>query len=193
MHAGALIPGIVLLVGYYTRTLGVNPIQKIIQETGETGIRLLMLSMACTPVITLFRFRAAALVRRALGLYGFAYIAAHLFTFSVLDFGLDLELIGQEIFEKPYIVAGLTAFALLIPLAVTSTRGWIRRLGKTWKLLHRAFYVALALGILHFWWSQKAELNQALLIYAPLLALMLAVRVPAVRRWFANRRRTAVA
>jgi methionine sulfoxide reductase heme-binding subunit len=186
-HCGALLPGIILLIGYFSKSLGVNPVQKIIQETGETGIRLLMLSMVCTPLVTLFRFRAAGLVRRALGLYGFYYIAAHLFAFSVLDFRLDLELIAQEVFEKPYIVAGLSAFVLLIPLALTSTRGWMKRLGKTWKTLHRVFYGALALGILHFWWSQKAELNQALLIYAPLLGLMLAARIPAIRRWFARR------
>ncbi len=188
VHVGAWVPLAYLLYGWFSGGLGVNPIQHLVQSTGLTGIRLLMLSIACTPLITLFQFRPAQTVRRALGLYGFMYIALHFATFAILDFGLDLELIFLEITEKPYIVLGTLALLSMIPLAITSTRGWQKRLGAAWKRLHHVFYVTMVLGVTHYWWSQKADLNEALLIYAPILLALFIVRVPAVRRAIAARR-----
>jgi sulfoxide reductase heme-binding subunit YedZ len=191
VHAVAI--GLMLRLGiqYAFGLLGVNPVQKLIQESGEAGIRLLMASLACTPARILFGFERAATVRRALGLYGFAFVGLHLFAFTVLDFRLDLELILIELTEKPYIAAGSLAFLLMIPLAITSTKRWQKRLGKAWQTLHRSFYIVMPLGVLHFWWSQKADINQALTIYAPLLILMLAVRIPALRQLIVRLRRPA--
>jgi methionine sulfoxide reductase heme-binding subunit len=186
-HIGALAPLAWLAYRAFANMLTVNPVQAVVQNTGLTGIRLLMLSLACTPLFTLFRFRPALAVRRALGLYGYMYIALHFTAFAVLDFGLDLGLIWLEISEKPYIIVGVLGLLILTPLAITSTKGWQKRLGKSWKTLHRAFYGAMALGVLHFWWSQKADLNEALFLYAPILVLLLLARVPAVKRWAARR------
>lgn len=187
-HIGALAPLAWLAYRAFSNTLTVNPVQAVVQATGLTGIRLLMLSLACTPLFTLFKFRPALAVRRALGLYGFLYIALHFAAFAVLDFGLDLGLIWIEVSEKPYIIVGVLGLLILTPLAITSTKGWQKRLGKTWKTVHRAFYVAMALGVLHFWWSQKADLNEALFLYAPIVALLLLARLPAVKRWAASKR-----
>jgi sulfoxide reductase heme-binding subunit YedZ len=193
VHVGAWVPLAYLLYGWFTGGLGVNPIQYLVQNTGLTGIRLLMLSIACTPLVTLFQFRPAQTVRRALGLYGFMYIVLHFAAFAILDFGLDLELILIEIAEKPYIVIGVLALLSMIPLAITSTRGWQKRLGAAWKRLHRVFYVTMVLGVVHYWWSQKADLNEALLIYAPILLLLFIARIPAVRRAIAARRTAGAA
>jgi methionine sulfoxide reductase heme-binding subunit len=184
IHVLAWLPGLWLAYGWFADALGVNPVQRVLQETGLRGLQLLVLSLLCTPLILLTRLSAFNTVRRALGLYGFFYVSAHLLTFAWLDFGLDLGLIALEITEKPYIVAGLTAFALLIPLAITSTRGWIRRLGPRWKTLHRLVYLIVPIGVLHFWWALKQDLNEALLIYAPLVLILLVFRLPAVRRRF---------
>jgi sulfoxide reductase heme-binding subunit YedZ len=188
-HALALGTASVLIANYALGTLGVNPVQKLMQQTGQSGIRLLMASIACTPLTTLTGWRAPGVARRAFGLYGFFFIAVHLMIFSVLDFGLDLELIKIEITEKPYIIAGALGFLALLPLAITSTRGWMKRLGGAWKRLHRLFYTAMALGIVHYWWSQKNPLNEALFVYAPVILLLLAARLPAFRRAIAAVRR----
>jgi methionine sulfoxide reductase heme-binding subunit len=191
VHAVSIVMLLSLGIQYALGMLGVNPVQKLIQESGEAGIRLLMLSIACTPARILFGFKQAATVRRALGLYGFAFVCLHLFAFAFLDFRLDLELILIELTEKPYIVAGTLAFLLMIPLAITSTKRWQKQLGKAWQTLHRVFYAVMPLGVLHFWWSQKADLNQALTIYAPVLLLLLAVRIPALRQRISQLRNPA--
>jgi methionine sulfoxide reductase heme-binding subunit len=188
-HVIALGLGTWLALGYARGTLGFNPVQKLTQETGTWGIRLLMASIACTPLMTLTGWRAPGAARRAFGLYGFFFVAAHLLTFTVLDFGLDPALLAIELTQKPYIIAGALGFLAMLPLAITSTRGWMKRLGAAWKRLHRVFYVALALGVLHFWWSQKNPLNEALFVYAPVLALLLAARLPRVRGAIAGWRR----
>ncbi len=194
VHAVSITLLLSLVLRYAFGMLGVNPVQKLIQESGEAGIRLLMLSLACTPARIVFGFNRAATVRRALGLYGFAFIGLHLLTFAVLDFRLDLELILLELSEKPYIIAGSLAFLLMIPMAVTSTKRWQKQLGKAWQSLHRSFYIVMPLAVLHFWWSQKADINQALIVYAPLLIVLLAVRIPALRSLIARlRRRTPAA
>lgn len=188
VHTTALALFAWLIYGYFARTLGVNPVQYIVQTTGDNGIKFLMCALACTPLTTLTGFKQFGKVRRALGLYGFFFILSHFLSFAVLDFRLDLELIVQEITQKPYILVGLTALILLTPLAITSTKGWIKRLGKRWKRLHQIFYFIIMLGILHFWWSQKAQVNQGLTLYLPLALLMLAVRIPAIRRWIVQLR-----
>src|SRR6266545_1668464 len=132
-------------------------------------------------LITLFGLKQVLPLRRTLGLYAFFYICIHLFIFAVVDYGLDWELIKQTIVEKRYVLVGFSAFLLLLPLALTSTKGWMRRLGKRWKQLHRLVYLAAVLVIIHFVWLVKADIREPLL-YGAILGGLLLLRVPSVRR-----------
>jgi sulfoxide reductase heme-binding subunit YedZ len=189
VHAGALLPLAMIIIDNYRFNLTANPIQEITLRTGKAGLVLLVLSLACTPLNTVFGFRDALKVRRALGLYGFMYIALHLLIFVVLDYGVNLQLIAQAIVEKYYVIAGFIAFVLLVPLAFTSTRGWMKRLGQRWKLLHRLAYIAVPIGVLHFALLVKSVIGRPEpLLWGALVLGLLALRLPAVRKWFANLR-----
>ncbi len=177
VHIGSLIPLALLIWDYFNDHLTVNPIQAITFRTGKTALVLLVLALACTPLNTLFGFREALKVRRALGLYAFLYACLHLLTFVWLDYGLDLGLIFDAVAKKRYALVGFTAFLLLLPLAVTSTRGWQKRLGKNWKALHRLVYMAAPLVVVHYVWLVKADIRQPLAFGAVVLLLLLA-RVP---------------
>jgi sulfoxide reductase heme-binding subunit YedZ len=185
VHAGALFPFLLLLWDGYTGNLTVNPIQAATYRTGKTALVLLAASLACTPLATLAGFREALKIRRALGLWAFFYVCLHLGIFVVIDFGLDWELIYEGIAEKRYALVGFAAFLLLLPLALTSTRGWMKRLGQRWKQLHRLVYVAAGLVIVHFVWSVKSDVREPLLFGAA-IAVLLALRLPAVRRATGN-------
>ncbi len=187
-HTGALLPLVVLVWDVARGNLSVNPIQDITFRTGKFALLMLMLSLACTPVNTVTGFRPALRMRKWFGLYAFLYAALHFLVFSVLDFGLDLGLIQREIVEKRYILAGLAALLILLPLAITSTRGWQRRLGRTWKRLHRFAYLAGALVILHYVWLVKADVREPLL-WGGALAVLLILRIPRARTFFVNLRR----
>lgn len=168
--------------------LGVDPVNTINNVTGRAAIIALFLSLACTPLSTILGFHRALTVRKSLGLIAFLYVSLHLLNFVGLDYGLNPELIVQDaLLSKPYILAGGLAFLLLLPLAITSTRGWMRRLGKRWKQLHRLVYVAGALAVLHFLWQAKATERWEPAIYGALLILLLVVRIPPVRRSLAIR------
>jgi methionine sulfoxide reductase heme-binding subunit len=180
-HVGALLPLALLVGGYFTNQLGVNPIQEITFRTGKFALVLLVLSLACTPVNTVFGFKRVLPLRRPLGLYAFLYVCLHLLTFVGLDYGFAPGLIRQEIVEKRYILVGFAAFLLLLPLAVTSTRGWMRRLGKNWKRLHRLVYAAALLAVLHYVWVVKSDIREPL-IYGGVILLLLLLRLPQVRR-----------
>ena len=180
-HAAALAPLAVLAWDIFQNNLSVNPIQDITFRTGRTALVLLVLSLACTPLHTLFGFKRALSLRRALGLYAFLYVGLHVFTFVYVDFGLDLQLIGETIAEKRYILAGLAAFLILLSLAITSTRGWMKRLGKRWKVLHRFVYLAAVLAVVHFIWLVKSDITEPAR-FGIAVALLLGLRVPVVRR-----------
>jgi sulfoxide reductase heme-binding subunit YedZ len=163
--------------------LGVDPVNTINNLSGRAAIITLFLSLACTPLNILFGFRKALTVRKSLGLIAFVYASLHLFNFVGLDYGFDWGLIFQDaVLDKPYILAGSLALLTLIPLAITSTRGWMRRLGKKWKQLHRFVYGAALLVVLHFLWQAKAGEQWEPLIYAGVLVILLTVRIPSVRR-----------
>jgi sulfoxide reductase heme-binding subunit YedZ len=147
-----------------------------------------VLSLACTPLSSLFGLRAAIRWRRPLGVYSFVYAAIHLSIFVLIDYGLDPELLREAIFEKRFALAGLAAFTLLLPLALTSTDGWKRRLGRRWKLLHRLAYPAAGAAIIHYVWLVKADLRVPLL-FAAIVAILLALRWPPLRRALAAARR----
>jgi methionine sulfoxide reductase heme-binding subunit len=181
VHLAALAPLALLLWDFLRGNLTVNPIQDITFRTGKYALVLLVLSLACTPLNSLFGFRAALRWRRALGLYAFLYATLHFLTFVGLDYGFDRTLLREAIFEKRYALVGFAAFLMLVPLAVTSTRGWMRRLGKRWRSLHRLVYPAALLVILHYTWSVKSDIRQPLLWGAVVILLLLA-RLPLSRR-----------
>ncbi len=180
-HLGALVPLAQLIWDGLHDQLTVNPIQEITARTGKAALILLVLALACTPLHTLFGRKQLLPLRRPFGLYAFWYACLHLLTFTVLDYGLDWGLMRAEIVEKRYQLVGFTAFVLLLPLAITSTRGWMRRLGKRWKVLHRLVYLAAPLAVVHFFWLVKADVREPLLVGA-IVAALLALRIPPVRR-----------
>ena len=168
--------------GYGFDTLGVDPVDTLTAVTGTAAIVTLVASLACTPVNTLFGFRQALTVRKSLGLWAFAYTVLHLWVFVGLDYGLDWAFIFEDaVLEKQFIVFGLVALLIMLPLAITSTKGWMRRLGRNWKRLHRLVYVAGVLAVLHYFILAKIDKSEPL-IYAAVLALLLALRLPPVRR-----------
>ncbi len=158
--------------------LGANPIESVEHATGEWALRLLLATLAVTPLRRITGWQLVATQRRTLGLFAFAYATAHFLIWSVLDNGLDLAGILEDIAERPFVTVGFAAFVLLIPLALTSTRASIKRLGKRWIALHRLVYVAAALGVLHFFWLVKKDLRPPL-VYGAVLAVLLGVRI-----WF---------
>ncbi|MCS6911088.1 MAG: sulfoxide reductase heme-binding subunit YedZ [Anaerolineales bacterium] len=181
VHLGAWLPALNLAWHAYTGRLSVNPIQDLTFGTGLPALVLLLLSLAVTPAVTLFGWNWAIPLRRWLGLYAFFYATAHMLIFTVIDYGLDWAELYRQVLEKPYLLAGMGALLLMLPLALTSTKGWQRRLGKAWKDLHRAVYLAAGLAVLHFILLVKADLTEPL-IYAGVLAGLLALRLPPLRR-----------
>jgi sulfoxide reductase heme-binding subunit YedZ len=178
---GGLLPLLWLAVDALGGRLTANPIQAATLRTGYPALVLLLLSLACTPLSTLSGWKAPLGQRRALGLLGVLYATLHLLIFVWLDYGLDQRLIVAAIVEKRFVLAGLTALLLLLPLALTSTRGWMRRLGRRWRQLHRLVYLAVPLAVLHYLWLVKADYRQPLL-FAGLVALLLLLRLPALRQ-----------
>src|SRR5262245_14108774 len=157
IHIGAWIPLAVLIWDFMHNQLTVNPIQEATYRTGKTALILLLLALACTPLNTLLGLKQVLPLRRPLGLYAFMYVCIHLVIFAIIDYGLDVDLIKEAIVEKRYVLVGFTAFLLLVPLAITSTKGWMRRLGKRWKKLHRLVYLVASLAVIHFVWLVKAD------------------------------------
>lgn len=177
VHAACIAPLGLVAWEYAT---DVNPIQAATLRTGKIALIILGCSLACTPANTVFGFREALRVRRAVGLYAFFYAALH-FSIFLLDYGFDPALLYEAIFEKLYALVGFTALVILLLLALTSTRGWMKRLGQWWKKLHQWVYVAAVLVIVHYVWAVKADIRTPL-IYGGILVLLLLARVPAIRR-----------
>jgi sulfoxide reductase heme-binding subunit YedZ len=174
-----LYPLGVLLTWTLTDGLGANPIEKVTLWTGYTTLVLLVTTLAVTPLRRVTGWNQIVQLRRLVGLFAFFYACLHFSTYVVLDLFFDFSAVLDDIVERPYITVGFTAFVLLIPLAVTSTKGWIRRLGKRWQLLHRLVYVSAALGVLHYYWKVKADTREPL-IFAAILAILLLARLPRV-------------
>ena len=176
-----LVPLALLLWDATQNQLTANQIEAATRRTGKTAPVLLMLSLACGPAHGLTGIRPLLKVRRTLGLYAFFYAAVHLIIFVGLDYGFDAQLIVEGMVEKRYALAGLSAFIILASLAVTSTRGWRKRLGRNWSRLHRAVYLAAMLAVLHYYLGVKADTGPPLQ-YGAVLLLLLLVRVPFLRR-----------
>ena len=192
VHLAALTPLAVLLWDMWQGNLSVNPIQDITFRTGKAAMVLLVLTLAATPLNTVFGFKTGLKVRRALGLYAFLYATLHFLAYAWLDYDWDLHLIGLEITEKLYVLVGFAAFLILIPLVVTSTKGWQRRLKKNWRKLHRWVYLAALLVMLHYVWVQKADIREPI-IWTSILVILLALRLPPVRHWAISERSKAKA
>jgi sulfoxide reductase heme-binding subunit YedZ len=165
----------------FTDGLEADPVKDITHRTGWWTLAFLVLTLAVTPVRRLTGWNQVIKLRRMLGLVAFFYACLHFLTYAGLDQLFSLEYVGEDILKRPYITVGFTAFLLLIPLAVTSTKGWIRRLGKRWQMLHRLIYLSAALGVVHFYWSVKADVREPLL-FAAVLALLLGSRLAWARR-----------
>lgn len=164
-----------------TGDLTANPIEDLTHRTGWWALTLLMVTLAVTPVRRVTKWNRVILYRRMIGLFAFFYASLHVSIYFGLDQLLSLEYIFEDIMERPYITVGFTAWLLLIPLAVTSTRGWIRRLGKRWQTLHRLIYLSAALGVLHFLWLVKADIRQPV-IFGAVLTVLLVARLPIFQR-----------
>jgi sulfoxide reductase heme-binding subunit YedZ len=178
---GALAPGTWLLVGLTRGWLGANPIEKLTHVTGMTTLVLLLLTLSVTPVRRYSGWNGVIRLRRPMGLFAFFYAAVHFNIWFAFDMVFDVSFMLEDVIERPYITVGFTAFLILIPLAVTSTKGWIRRLGKKWAKLHRGVYLAATLGVVHFYWLVKADTRLPILLGVCLAALLI-LRTPGLAR-----------
>ena len=180
IHLGAVTPFLALAWKYWRGEFLVDPVREMMTSTGQIALILLMLTLAVTPINTLLGLKQLVRVRRALGLYTFAYAVLHLFVFVGLDYAFAWGLIIEDIFGQLRTVVGAAAWLTMLPLAVTSTNGWMKRLGKRWKSLHRLVYLTGALAVVHFLWSVKD--GREPFIYGGVLVFLLVIRVPAIRR-----------
>ena len=176
LFLGALAPFLVLLFDAFTDGLGADPVKSITHRTGWWTLALLLVTLSITPIRRITGLNRLIQQRRMLGLFAFFYATLHFLTYVVLDQTLDLSYVGEDIAKRPYITVGFTAWLLLIPLAATSTKGWIRRLGKRWTRLHRLIYLVAVLGTIHFYWQVKKDVREPL-IFAGILAVLLGFRL----------------
>lgn len=195
VHLIGLFPLFWLIWDGFTDNLTINPVQALTQRTGRYAIFFLILSLASTPINTVTGNREVLKVRRTLGLYAFLYAALHFLLFVGVDYQFNLDLLSEVIFEKPYAIVGLAAFTVLLVLAATSFKFWMKRLGKLWKKLHRFVYLAGILVVVHYFWVVKGDFLrlsgdiQKPLIYAGILLILFTLRLPAVRTYVINTRR----
>lgn len=162
---------------FATDDLGANPIETVLHWAGRSALIFLLAGLAITPLRRLTGWNQTIKVRRLVGLFAFFYAFLHLSIYLGLDQGFAWSFILEDVVERPFITVGAAAFLLLVPLALTSTKGWIRRLGKRWQRLHRLVYPAAVLGVLHFYWKVKADTFWPL-VAASILAGLLLIRVP---------------
>lgn len=177
LFVAALLPFVRLVLFAFTDRLGANPIEFITRNTGDWTLYFLCLTLSITPLRRLTGGNWLVKLRRMLGLFAFFYAALHFTTFLWFDHFFDINEMLKDVVKRPFITVGFTAFVLLIPLAVTSTNGMVRRLGgKRWQALHRVIYVVAPLGILHFWWMKagKHDFEQPILFGSIVAALLIA-------------------
>ena len=188
VHIGGWAPLAVITYNFFTNNLTANPIQAIEQQTGIQALTFLLMSLACTPLSSVFGWHFLIPRRKALGNYGFLYALVHVATFFGLDYGFDLWAIWRDVGTKWYIIIGLTAFLLLIPLAVTSFKYWMKRLGKNWRKLHNLVYIISPLGVIHFLLSVKGDIFNFRgnisepVFYGLIAAVLLVMRIPPVKK-----------
>jgi sulfoxide reductase heme-binding subunit YedZ len=167
--------GLLVYLGF-NDDLSADPVEYILHFTGLWSIRILLLTLAMTPLRDMTKQVIFIKLRRMIGLFAFFYVSLHLFVYLGLDLGFQFDHLFKDIIKRPYITVGFVAWLLLIPMAVTSNRKMIRKLGKKWKLLHQAIYIIIILASLHFIWLVKADLNQPL-IYSSIAVVLLVYRL----------------
>jgi sulfoxide reductase heme-binding subunit YedZ len=188
VHIGGWIPLALIIYDYFNRSLTANPIQAIEQRTGINALTFLLFSLACTPLSSILGWYELTRRRKALGNYGFMYAGIHLTVFLGLDYGFNFMAILRDVGTKWYIIIGLAAFLLLLPLAVTSFKYWMKRLGRNWKRLHRLVYIISPLVVFHFLLSVKGDLFRLQgnigrpILCGSIALLLLALRIPPVKR-----------
>jgi sulfoxide reductase heme-binding subunit YedZ len=188
VFALSLAPLARLVYGVFADTLGANPIDVVTDETGTWTLRFLVLTLLVTPLRRWTGWNQAVRFRRMLGLFAFFYGLLHFLTYIWLDQFFALDDIAADIIKRPFITVGFLAFVSMVPLAATSTAGWIRRLGgRRWNLLHRLVYVSAVAGVVHYWWLVKADVSRPVR-YAVIVGILLAARA-----WYAFRRSRAAA
>jgi methionine sulfoxide reductase heme-binding subunit len=187
VHVIAAVPLALTGYEYITGTLPIVLDRHLVIRFGAAGLAFLVASFSITPISILSGKTHLKPIRRPLGVYGFCYIALHLLAYAWLSNYFDWALILRDIGERRAMSVGLLAFVLLIPLALTSTNGWQKRLGRRWKVLHRLVYFAVPLSVLHYFWLER-DIKDWVLLYAVYVAVLFTIRLPAIRRALARQR-----
>ncbi|HEU0293328.1 MAG TPA: protein-methionine-sulfoxide reductase heme-binding subunit MsrQ [Anaerolineales bacterium] len=190
IHALAIAPLALTAYEYVTDTLPIVLDRHLVIRFGAVGLAFLIASFSITPISILTGKTTLVPLRRSLGVYGFCYITLHLLAYAWLSNGFDWALILRDLGERRAMSVGLLGFALLIPLALTSTNGWQKRLGRRWKVLHRLVYFAVPLSLLHYFWLER-DIKDWVLVYAALVVILFVMRLPAIRRELAQIRQRA--
>lgn len=187
-----LLPAVWLLTNFFQDNLGANPFEALTRQSGEWTLRFLLIVLAITPLRKITGQAWLMAYRRMLGLYVFFYACLHLTTYIWFDQFFDWDEIVTDIIKRPFITVGMLAFVLLLPLAITSTNNWMRRLGRRWKKLHQMVYIIGILGVLHYLWLVKADLREPL-IYSAILIILLAYRFKDSKYFFSNSKTSQLA
>jgi sulfoxide reductase heme-binding subunit YedZ len=184
IFAAALVPAAALVADAYRGELTANPIEYITHTTGDWAIRFLIITLAVTPIRRVTGWNPIIQIRRMLGLFAFFYATLHFLTWFVLDWFFDFRQMAKDVAMRPFITLGMATFVMLLALAVTSTKGSIRRLGRRWTQLHRLIYVAACTALFHFWLARKTVVPQFQVL------LVAAVLLLGFRAWWTLRTRT---
>lgn len=199
VHVLGWLPLVFTIAQVATGNMTVNPIQATEQRFGRIAVYFLILSLACTPIVTLTGWREPIKRRRAIGLYAFLYAALHFTVFAGVDYGFDIKQILQLVSEKSFILLGFTAGLILLALAITSFRWWMRLMGKGWQSLHRTIYLGGVIVVIHYAMARKANLSTLSgdilqpLIIGSLLVILLLLRIPSIRKQAASLRQRITA
>ena len=172
----ACLPVLFLMWGFWSNSLGANPIEEVIHQTGDWTLRFLLVTLLVSPLSRLLLWDQLVRVRRMLGLFVFFYASLHLISYLWLDQFFLWDEMFLDIINRPFITLGFLAYILLIPLALTSTLFMVKRLKKYWKKLHRLAYIIPVLGIIHYWWLVKSDISEPV-IYSVLLLILLLERL----------------
>ncbi|MHC1781749.1 MAG: sulfite oxidase heme-binding subunit YedZ [Anaerolineaceae bacterium] len=188
--AAAWLPALWMIWTYFFAPVSIDPVQYLERFSGQVAIIILIASLACTPLTTYLQFRDAATIRKPLGLFAFFYSAIHFLIYSGLDFLFDLQYLGDDVFTKAYLLVGLLALIILLPLAATSFKPVKKAMGRNWRRLHSLVYLINILVVLHYSWAKKGNLwtlsGEQLFpfISGLVVILLLVLRLPFVKRGF---------
>ncbi len=190
VHVIAALPLLLTVYEYLTGTLPIVLDRHLVIRFGAVGLAFLVASFSITPISILTSKTNLKPIRRPLGVYGFCYVALHLLAYAWLSNYFEWSLILRDIGERRAMSVGLLAFILLIPLALTSTNGWQKRLGRRWKVLHRLVYFAVPLSLLHYFWLER-DIKDWVWVYAALVAILFVLRYPAIRQRITRNRQAS--